>query len=44
MAISQVFWGTWLCFDSDDKRTWQLNYVLNARFLFYSGDENPLRE
>lgn len=33
--------GTWLCFDSEDKRTWQLNYVLNARFLFYFGDGNP---
>lgn len=36
--------GTWLCFDSDDKRTWQLNYVLNTRFLFYFGDGNPLCE
>lgn len=35
-------WGTWLCFDSDGKRTWQLNYVLNTRFLFYLGDGNPL--
>lgn len=34
-------WGTWLCFDSDDERTWQLNYVLNTRFLFYLGDGNP---
>lgn len=39
-----VFRGTWLCFDSDDKRTWQLNYVLNTCFLLYSGDGNPLRE
>lgn len=37
-------WCTWLCFDSDDKHTWQLNYVLNTRFLFYFGDGNPLRE
>lgn len=35
-------WGTWLCFDSDDKRTWQLNYALSTRFLFYLGDGNPL--
>lgn len=37
-------WGTWFCFDSDDKCTWQLNYVLNTRFLFYLGDGNPLSE
>lgn len=36
--------GTWLCFDSDDKHTWQLNFILNTRFLFYLGDENPLCE
>lgn len=36
--------GTWLCFGSDDKHTWQLNYVLNTRFLFYLGDGNPLCE
>lgn len=35
---------TWWCFDSDDKRTWQLNYALNTRFLFYLGDGNPLCE
>lgn len=33
--------GIWVCYDSDDKCTWQLNYVLNSRFLFYSGDRNP---
>lgn len=37
-------WGTCMCFDSDDKHTWQLNYVLSPRFLFYLGDGNPLRE
>lgn len=37
-------WGTWLCFDSDDKHTWQLNYVPSTRFLFYLGDGNPLCE
>lgn len=36
--------GTWLCFDSDDKHTWQLNYVLSTSFLFYLGDGNPLCE
>lgn len=33
--------GTWFCFDSEDKRTWQLNYILSARFLFYLLDGNP---
>lgn len=36
--------GTWLCYDSDDKHTWQLNYVLNTSFLFYLGDGNPMCE
>lgn len=36
--------GTWLCFDIDDKRTWQLNYILSTRFLFNLGDGNPLCE
>lgn len=35
---------TWFCFDSDDKCTWQLNYILNTRFLFYLGDGNPFCE
>lgn len=37
-------WGTCMCFDSDDKHTWHLNYVLSPRFLFYLGDGNPLCE
>lgn len=35
-------WCTWLFFDSDDKHTWQLNYILNSPFLFYFGDGDPL--
>ena len=36
--------GTWLCFDSDDKRTWQLNYVLNTRFsVLFRWWESSLR-
>lgn len=31
-------------FDSDGKRTWQLNYVLSTHFLFYLGDGNPFCE
>ena len=34
-------WGTWLCFDSDDKHTWQLNYILGTHFLFCLDDGNP---
>lgn len=37
-------WGTWLCFDSDDKHTWQLNYILSAHFLFCLDDGNPPSE
>lgn len=32
---------TWLCVDSDNKHTWQLNYTPRARFLFYLGEGNP---
>lgn len=34
--------ATWLCFDSDDERTWQPNYILSTCFLFYLGEGNPL--
>lgn len=36
--------GTWLCFDSDDECTWQLNYFFNTQILLYLHDGNPLRE